>query len=51
MGLLDRFLGSKVDDPPLSAGNEARAMHQIMANTLHRVRHRVRRGLPVAPED
>ncbi len=49
MGLLDKFLGSKVEYPPLPAGNEAQATLDEIKAPLEALAHKVSDHLEVVP--
>ncbi|MBE0587359.1 MAG: hypothetical protein IH617_04865, partial [Hydrogenophaga sp.] len=51
MGLLDKFFGSKVDYPPLPAGDEALAQLDEMKAPLEELAHKVHDHLEVVPAE
>ncbi|PKO28934.1 MAG: hypothetical protein CVU36_14260 [Betaproteobacteria bacterium HGW-Betaproteobacteria-9] len=51
MGLLDKFFGSKVEYPPLPAGNEALAQLDEMKAPLEELAHKVHDHLEVVPAE
>jgi hypothetical protein len=51
MGLLDKFFGSKVEYPPLPAGNEARVKLDEIKAPLAELAHKVSDHLEVVPAE
>jgi hypothetical protein len=51
MGLLNRFFGSKVEYPPLPAGNEAMVTLDEIKASLEELAHKVSDHLEVVPAD